>query len=224
MRKHPSDSKGEATRRRIFEIALTQFRKKGFDATTMRGIAAAAGLSVGAAYHYFPSKEAIVLAYYAQLQDATATAVRPLFAKTTDLHERLSAVMHARITQSRRDRRLFATLFRTVIDPDHPLSVFAQETRAVRDASIAIFAEALGDALPAETRPLMARSLWLLHLGFLLYFIHDRSPRQKRTEDLINGTLDLLVPLMQLTGVPGMRLVRSQLISLLIAAELIPSE
>ena len=34
----------------------------------MRDIAKAAGLSLGAAYYYFPSKEALVFAYYEQNQ------------------------------------------------------------------------------------------------------------------------------------------------------------
>src|SRR5262252_6350785 len=57
-------AKGEDTRDRIYNAALTLFRQRGFDATTMRDVAAAAGMSLGAAYHYFPSKDAIVLAYY----------------------------------------------------------------------------------------------------------------------------------------------------------------
>src|SRR6476469_10656324 len=57
-------SKGEDTRDRIYNAALALFRERGFDATTMRDVAAAAGMSLGAAYHYFPSKDAIVLAYY----------------------------------------------------------------------------------------------------------------------------------------------------------------
>jgi AcrR family transcriptional regulator len=49
---------GEATGRRVFLVALDLFRRKGFAETTMRDVARAAGLSQGAAYHYFPSKAA----------------------------------------------------------------------------------------------------------------------------------------------------------------------
>ena len=45
------------------------FREKGFDATTIREIAARTGLSLGATYYYFPSKESIVAAYYDHVQD-----------------------------------------------------------------------------------------------------------------------------------------------------------
>ena len=56
--------KSEQTRQRILEAALELFRVKGFAAATMREVAVAAGVATGAAYYYFPSKEAIVLAFY----------------------------------------------------------------------------------------------------------------------------------------------------------------
>ncbi len=45
-----------ATRQRILEIALTLMSQRGVDGTSMRDLAAAAGLNVASLYHYFPSK------------------------------------------------------------------------------------------------------------------------------------------------------------------------
>ena len=44
------------------------FREKGFEPTTMRDIAAKAGVALGGAYYYFSSKDAIVLAFYSEMQ------------------------------------------------------------------------------------------------------------------------------------------------------------
>ena len=60
--------KSEETRQRILAAALSIFRERGFDAATMREIAAAAGVAVGAAYYYFDSKDAIVTAFYERAQ------------------------------------------------------------------------------------------------------------------------------------------------------------
>ena len=57
------------TRERILDAALGLFRRKGFEGATMRDIARAAGMSLGAAYYYFETKEALVLAYYQRVQD-----------------------------------------------------------------------------------------------------------------------------------------------------------
>ena len=56
--------KSDATRERILKAALDMFHDRGFDSTTMRDIAAGAEMAIGAAYYYFESKDAIVLAIY----------------------------------------------------------------------------------------------------------------------------------------------------------------
>jgi AcrR family transcriptional regulator len=44
------------------DVALDLFTERGYDATSMRDIAASLGLSPGAFYHHFPSKEAVLVA------------------------------------------------------------------------------------------------------------------------------------------------------------------
>ena len=53
---------GEARRRQIIDAAYQCFARKGFHQTTMRDIYQETGLSAGAVYHYFDSKEAIIQA------------------------------------------------------------------------------------------------------------------------------------------------------------------
>src|SRR5436305_13411470 len=52
----------EATRPRILDCAQDQFRSAGFEATTTRDIAKAAGIATGTLFNYFATKEAIVTA------------------------------------------------------------------------------------------------------------------------------------------------------------------
>lgn len=55
------DDKLEAKRKReILEAAATCFVRDGFHAASMRAICAEVGLSAGAVYNYFPSKDAII--------------------------------------------------------------------------------------------------------------------------------------------------------------------
>ena len=46
-------------RQAILDAALPLFAAKGFDATAVPQIAAAAGVAVGTIYRYFPTKEAL---------------------------------------------------------------------------------------------------------------------------------------------------------------------
>ncbi len=177
--------KGEATRRRALEAALALFRRDGFDGATMRDIAKAAGLSLGAAYHYFRSKDALVMAYYEWIQSEHERCAREATPEGADTATRLAVLLRTKLDLLARDRKILAALFRNVGDPAHPLSVFSRQTAAIRRRSIAQFEEAFeGAALPAELRRLAGLGAWLVHLALFLFFLHDRSPGQSRTRRL----------------------------------------
>src|SRR5262245_55237148 len=97
--------------------ALSAFRKRGFDATTMRDIAKLAETSLGAAYYYFPSKEALVLAHWEKQMDEHESRARKAFTESQDLHPRIRAVFQTRLELMRGDRKLLMGLFRTLGDP-----------------------------------------------------------------------------------------------------------
>ena len=48
-------AQGVAARARLYETAIRMIAKRGYEATTLRDIAAEAGVSVGLLYRYFPS-------------------------------------------------------------------------------------------------------------------------------------------------------------------------
>ncbi len=53
-----------------------------------------------------------------------------------------------------------------------------------------------------ELRALGALALWTLQLGLLLYLIWDESEEARRTHELVDQTVDLLLPLVPLLGTP----------------------
>lgn len=194
----PRSGKGAATRERVLETALAQFRRRGFARTTMRDIADAAGLSLGAAYHYFRSKDALVLAYYEWNQAEHERLAQAACPPGADLRTRLSSLFRTKLDLLRRDRRLLAALFGNLGDVSHPLSVFSKNTAAIRERSISLFVAVLDEpSVPDDLRGLLGRALWLAHLGVLLFFIHDGSPKQARTRELVDALVDLVA-----SGIP----------------------
>lgn len=215
-KRRPGEKKSEATRRRLLAEALALFQERGVEATTMRDIARAAKLSLGAAYYYFPSKEALVFAYYEDNQcDMEAIARRA----SGTLRERLGALMHGKLESIRPQRAMLGAIVARLVDPGDPLGAFSAQTRAVRERAIRIFADALADrGLPADAVALAAHALWLLQLAAMLVFVHDTSARAARTHGLVDDGLDLLVPLLPLLGTPPGRAICARVIAALARA------
>jgi len=69
-------TRGEKTRQKILETALTLFSTKGYRGATMRDIAAQIGIRQGAIYNHFRNKEAILEAL---LEDLTQSALVNLY-------------------------------------------------------------------------------------------------------------------------------------------------
>ncbi|MBW2455558.1 MAG: TetR/AcrR family transcriptional regulator [Deltaproteobacteria bacterium] len=215
-------AKGAETAARILESALGMFRERGFDGTTMRDIAGACDMSLGAAYYHFKSKEALLLAYYQRLHEDRLRHGEQLFAETSDLRERVVGLYHHHLAALRDDRRLLAALVRIVADPESSASIFAPETRAIREADMKLFRQATDVAdVPDELRALGALALWTLQLGLLLYFIWDESEEARRTHELVDHAVDLLLPLVPLLGTPLAAPLVGRLLATLEAAGLV---
>jgi AcrR family transcriptional regulator len=80
--RHPSDAqeglrsrKRRETRARISSAALALFLEKGFEATTVDEIAAAADVSKRSFFDYFPSKEELIAAWQDEFGQALAEAI-----------------------------------------------------------------------------------------------------------------------------------------------------
>jgi AcrR family transcriptional regulator len=218
-------AKGEDTRARVYETAMRLFREKGFDATTMRDVAAGAGLSLGAAYHYFPSKEAIVAAYYESVQAEHARRVREALPTLKSPGDRLAFALHAKLDVLRNDRPLMGALLRYAGDAKHPLSFLGEGTRAIQFGSMALFAEALQwEQLPKDMREIIPLMAWAMHMGLLLYFLYDESPAQARTARLTDGAAELFAKWLTLVKLPVLRPLRRRVTALLSDAGLVPDD
>lgn len=217
-REQLATAKAEETRERIVDAALRLFREKGFDETTMRDIAAAANVATGAAYYYFRSKEDLVMAFYLRTAEVVRTVTLQALDRTTDLRKRIRAVIEVNLEHFADHRRLLRALVRIGMDPSHPLSPFGKETEPIRNQGIDVFRRALEGAsikVPKDVQPEMPRLLWFYQLGLMLFWIYDESPSQRRTQKLLDGSLDLLVRLIQLSSLPLMGPLRKRVMNLL---------
>lgn len=73
-----SDEKRAARRAQILQAAWTCFQKEGLHATTMDDIIRASGLSAGAVYSYYPSKDDLILAAVTNSLSGLTALIAPL--------------------------------------------------------------------------------------------------------------------------------------------------
>ena len=210
--------RAEDTRRKIYEAALKLFREKGFEQTTMRDIAAKAGVALGAAYYYFASKEAIVLAFYQEMQEVSHEAILEALSGRQKLKDRIRYVIEKRLELLAPNRKFCDALFKHAPDAADPLSPFSAETQPIRERAIEHLRVAMeeGDVkVPTDLKPHLPYLLWLYQMAIILFWLYDRSPRQERTQKLIDKSLSLLVNLLRLSGLPLMKPLRKAALELM---------
>ncbi len=213
----PSKVSTRETGRKILDAALELFRERGFAEATMREVAARAGVATGLAYYYFKSKDAIVLAFYQRAQEELATELE---AAQTDrrLAARLRALVEAKFRYFKPNRRFLGALMGHAADPQNPLSPFGEPSRGTREFDLAHFQRALDETntrLPADLAPHVAKILWFYQMGLLLFWIYDRSPHQRRSHQLLEKSVDIVVMLIKFSNLPLLRPARRRVIEII---------
>lgn len=198
----------DKTREIIVETALRLFRERGYEATTMRAIAAEAGVSVGNAYYYFASKEALIQAYYDRAQTEHEAACEELLATERAFAPRLGGVLREWVRVSEPYHEFAVKFFKHAAEPSNPLSPFSAESSPARESAIAIYrkvVEGSADRMDAELRAELPELLWLMSMGVVLFWVHDTSEGCLRTYRFIELSVPLVDRLVGLSHLPGLR-------------------
>lgn len=93
----PQQQRSEETRARILRSALECFSRSGYDATGVAEICAAAGISKGAFYHHFPTKQAVFI----ELLNAWLDALDARFAEVRATAPTVPAALRAMARSAR---------------------------------------------------------------------------------------------------------------------------
>jgi AcrR family transcriptional regulator len=211
--------KAELTERKILDAALEMFQTKGFEEATMRDIASAAGVATGAAYYYYPSKDAIVLAFYERAcREMQPRIEEALASEKGGLEDRLKALIRAKLEYFAPHRRVLRALLKNGADPAHPLSPFAPNNKPIRETDVAWFQKILvngGIRIPKDLEPYMAEVLWMFQMGVIYFWITDDSEGQQRTARLLALGTKTVATLLKIAGLPLTRPLRKVAIELI---------
>ena len=210
-------TKSEETRERILKAALELFHDRGFDSATMREIAERAEVATGAAYYYFDSKDAIVLAFYDVARRDMEPRLERALEESRDLKERLRKIIEVKLTYFAPSRKLLGALSGHT-NPEYPLSPFSEQTREIREHDIQFFERALSGSRtpgPKDLKRHLPHLLWMYQMGIILFWINDSSKGQTKTKVLMEKSLDVVTRLIKLSSLPLTGPIRKTVIQLM---------
>ncbi|MCP3952324.1 MAG: TetR/AcrR family transcriptional regulator [Desulfobacterales bacterium] len=187
----------EETRRNIIAAAVDLMTARGFKAATMREIARSAGVGDATIYNYFPTKDAILYAYY---QDHVEIWIKRLRARE-DFHEltlaeQLQSAFETSLELYLPDREFVAESFKILFlalgqNYRHMQPVRERFGDMIRDLfEAAVEAEEIPDQMFAEMVYLV---FWDYYIGLVFYWLHDTSDGFANTSILIDKSLDLAI-------------------------------
>jgi AcrR family transcriptional regulator len=180
------------TRERILAAAQRLFRTQGFEATTTRDIAAAAGIAAGTLFNYFPTKEAIVMTLATEALAGAWTQFARRRREGASLEEDLFGHVAAGLRKLRPYRACLPAVLETALSPlAAPADDRAADLRAGHLEAV--------DGLVRERKlaerftPVAAQLYWTLYTGVLSFWSRDASPRQEDTLALLDQSLRMFV-------------------------------
>ncbi len=187
----------DARRRQILDAAAECFAREGVHRTTMQDVIREAGLSAGAIYRYFASKEAIVEALATE-RHARERALLGASTDATSPRAALRAIARAFFlplddARARKERRVGIQLWAEALRHDGIRALVrrgADEPRA-RLAALVRAGQRRGDLPRALDPDAAARAMLALFHGFVLQQAWDPSvevaPYLKAVNSLLDG-------------------------------------
>lgn len=200
--------KSEQTRQTITDTALRSFAERGYEATTIRLIAAEAGISVGNAYYYFPTKNHMVHELYVRVQREHRALAEPLLAERTDLAQRLEAVLLTGLDAIGPYHETAPGFLAAAIGPSSAVNPLSEDSGEARDIVLALFTELVegsSTSIPAFLRERLPELLWFAYLGLAMFWVYDHSPGQAKSRRLVMRATALFGTLLPLTRLPFLR-------------------
>ncbi|ARU50439.1 TetR family transcriptional regulator [Cellulosimicrobium cellulans] len=200
--------KSERTRAHLRDVAVRMLRDVGYERTTMRAVAAEAGVSTGNAYYHFPSKDALVQELYLEVQREHAARAASVLAAGGSLADRLRGVWGASVDAFAPFHAFGGEFVSVAIRPGSDASPFSAASAVSRDLARDLFEQVVAGTstrVPERLRPQLPELLWLAQLGITLFWVHDTSPGFARTRRLVDGGASLVGSLVRLSRLPVAR-------------------
>jgi AcrR family transcriptional regulator len=184
----------ESTRQKIMAAGQSLFRSAGFEATTTRDIAQAAGIATGTLFNYFPTKEALASEL---IMEAISKAPKSLEEAPSTLEEALFSNAASVLRKLKPYRKLLAPVLETNLSPLARTSA-EDAGQQFRTAQLELVHElALPFVNASQLDAFTLQMYWTLFLGVLSFWITDKSPKQEDTLALLDQSMEMFADWLQ---------------------------
>ncbi|MBI5576153.1 MAG: TetR/AcrR family transcriptional regulator [Deltaproteobacteria bacterium] len=188
------------TRNSILERAAEFFLARGFEDTTTRDIADAAGLAAGTLFNYFPSKETLAMSMVTEALSRGRADHRRRRTGHEELVEDLFLFVASGLRRLKPMHAFLGPVLERSLSP-FPRRSICPEGEAARQAHLAAVREILREHGFAAAAEHVAMTLyWSLYLGILACWSNDASPKQEATRAMIDYALRCFVEVISGTG------------------------
>ena len=138
----------DARREQLVALGIEIFSERPFDEVSIDDIAAAAGISKGLLYHYFPSKRDFYVAVIRSAADEMQALTEP--DPALEPRDRLAAALERYLEYVETHARGYATVLRAGIGSDPAVAEIVEDVRAaMADRLLADLPVAAGEPPPA---------------------------------------------------------------------------
>lgn len=172
---HPARRRPPDRRRQLLAIAGQLFAQAGYEATSMRDIAAAAGMTPAALYHHFPSKERLFIAVEEASIAKILHHVQAAIADVDDPRARFRAALVAQV-EATLDKEGFPVLVAFTFPPAISAEgrvVLARQRRDYEEMMAGLIADL---SLPPSIDPLIFRKHVLGALNWTALWYREDGP------------------------------------------------
>ena len=179
----------------VLETATRLFTERGYDAASIRDLAAALAMRPSSLYHHFPGKQHILFAICFGLQSDFNAAVMPVFHQGKGPVETIQDVIgeHIRFSLARRGEVLVNTRERRSLPPDLRAQV-NRLRRAYRDALVAVIEQGRRQGLfSVEDPKLAAMAVFDMVNGMFQWFqARDQADVERIATTYVDAAVALL--------------------------------
>lgn len=180
----------------LMDVAMHLFSLKGFAQTSVQEIAQAAGISKGAFYKHYESKDSLFIELLKRHQDElTAELAASSFEGATDSKEAFKGKLQLEIKQTLDNKEFFLMVFKDF--PKDEASRMMPLFEELRAAQLAVTENSLLDVYGNEIQPFLADLVAILEgikrEYFFILIFENRSVDVHRLASFISGSIDAIV-------------------------------